>query len=105
MASAEGQQQHPISTYLWVWGMLFVLSFFSYLVDYLQFQGYTRWTLIIIFMLAKAGLIMAFFMHMVWERLALIYALLLPPIAIMVFVGIMYFEADYTFLTRLLFFK
>ncbi len=70
MATAEGQQ-HPISVYFWVWGLLFVLSLFSYMVDYFQFQGMLRWTLIIIFMLLKAGLIVSIFMHMVWERLAL----------------------------------
>jgi cytochrome c oxidase subunit IV len=34
-------------------------------------------------------------------RLALIYAILLPPIAILVFIFLMAVEADYTFLTRL----
>ena len=102
-ATAEGQQ-HPIKLYLVVWGWLFVLSFFSYLVDYFQFEGYLRWTLILIFMMLKAGLIVAVFMHMAWERLALVYAILVPPFAVLVFVGIMAIESDYTFLTRLFFF-
>ena len=67
---AEGQQ-HPIKLYLWIWLLLFVFSAFSYLVDYFQLQGYLRWTLIIIFMLVKAGFIVAIFMHMEWERLGL----------------------------------
>ena len=54
---------HKLGIYLWIWGLLFVLSFFSYMVDWLQFQGLLRWTLILIFMFLKAGLIMAFFMH------------------------------------------
>ena len=29
VAHVEGQQ-HPISVYLWIWGLLFVLSAFSY---------------------------------------------------------------------------
>ena len=106
MSSATGHgQQHPIKLYLLVWGLLFVLSAMSYMVDYLHFQGLLRWSLIIIFMLLKAGLIVAVFMHMAWERLALIYAILLPPGALMVLVGLMWAEADYTFLTRLLFFR
>ncbi|WP_280153552.1 cytochrome C oxidase subunit IV family protein [Piscinibacter sp. XHJ-5] len=106
MASATGHgQQHPIKLYLLVWGLLFVLSAMSYMVDYLHLQGLLRWSLIIIFMLLKAGLIVAVFMHMAWERLALIYAILLPPGALMVLVGLMWAEADYTFLTRLLFFR
>ena len=108
MAHAEAQhvegQQHPIGIYFTVWGLLFVLSAFSYLVDYFHLQGYLRWSLILLFMMSKAGLIVAFFMHMRWERLALMYAILLPPVLVMIFVGIMTFESDYTFLTRGLFF-
>ena len=70
MSAHEGTQ-HPISVYLWIWLLLFVLSTFSYLVDYFHLQGMLRWTLIIVFMLLKAGFIVAIFMHMKWERLAL----------------------------------
>ena len=97
---AEGQQ-HPIKLYMVVWGWLFVLSAFSYMVDYFQLQGLLRWTLIIVFMLLKAGLIVAVFMHMAWERLALVYAIVVPPVLILVFVWIMVLEANYTVLTRL----
>ena len=97
-------QQHPISLYLKVWGLLFVLSTLSYLVDYFHFQGLLRWGLIISFMLLKAGLIVAVFMHMAWERLALVYAILLPPLCLLVLVGLMFAEAGHTLLTRLLFF-
>ena len=100
---AQGQQ-HPIKLYLVVWGLLFVLSTCSYLVDYFGFESYLRWFLILLFMILKAGLIVAVFMHMAWERLALIYAILLPPVAVLVFVAIMVFEADYTLFTRIIFF-
>ena len=30
---------HKIGIYLWIWGLLFVLSFCSYMVDWYQFQG------------------------------------------------------------------
>ncbi|WP_341893442.1 cytochrome C oxidase subunit IV family protein [Variovorax sp. YR752] len=98
-------QQHPIGLYLKIWGLLFVLSAMSYMVDYFHVQGYLRWALIIVFMLLKAGLIVAVFMHMAWERLALVYAILLPPLCLLVLVGLMAAEADHTFLTRLLFFR
>ena len=103
-ASTEGQQ-HPIKLYLVVWGWLFILSTFSYLVDYFHFQGYLRWSLILIFMMLKAGLIIAVFMHMAWERLTLVYAILVPPLAVLVFVGIMVLESDYTLATRRTFFE
>jgi cytochrome c oxidase subunit IV len=99
-AHAEGQQ-HPIKLYLVVWGWLFILSTCSYLVDYFGFEGYLRWSLILIFMVLKAGLIVGVFMHMAWERLALIYAILVPPVMVIIFMAIMVFESDYTFFTRL----
>jgi cytochrome c oxidase subunit 4 len=104
-SSSTHGQQHPISLYFKIWGLLFVLSTLSYLVDYFHFQGLLRWGLIITFMLLKAGLIVAVFMHMAWERLSLIYAILVPPLALLVLVGLMWAEAEHTFLTRLLFFR
>jgi cytochrome c oxidase subunit IV len=100
-AHGDSGQQHPIKLYLWIWGLLFVLSAFSYMVDYFRVQGYLRWTLIIIFMLLKAGFIVAIFMHMKWERLGLKLAILTPPLALLVLIGLMAIEGDYTFLTRL----
>ncbi|ANK73535.1 cytochrome C oxidase subunit IV family protein [Ensifer adhaerens] len=101
---AQTHQQHPIGLYLVVWLLLFVLSTFSYLVDYVGLQGYLRWSLILIFMVLKAGLIVAIFMHMAWERLALIYAILLPPLLVLVFVALMVSESHYVLFTRLTFF-
>lgn len=56
-------------------------------------------------MLLKAGLIVAVFMHMAWERLALVGAILIPPMAVLVFVATMTFEGDYTNRTRTIFFE
>ena len=75
------------------------------MVDYLQFEGWIRWWLIIIFMLLKAGLIVAVFMHMIWERFALVYAVIVPPLLLIVFVGIGVLEADYTFYLREIFYS
>jgi cytochrome c oxidase subunit IV len=61
--------------------------------------------LILLFMMLKAGLIVAIFMHMAWERLALVYAIIVPPVLVLVFVAMMVSESDYTALTRLAFFS
>jgi cytochrome c oxidase subunit IV len=104
-ASAHTQgQQHPIKLYLVVWVWLFVLSACSYFVDYFQLQGLLRYSLILLFMMLKAGLIVAVFMHMAWERLSLVYAILVPISAVLVFVAIMVLESDHTLLSRLSFF-
>ena len=99
-AHAEGQQ-HPIRLYLMIWVLLFVLSAFSYMVDYFQLQGALRWTLILVFMMLKAGFIVAIFMHVAWERLALKLVILVPPLTLLVLIALMAIEGDYTFLTRL----
>lgn len=98
-------QQHPIGVYLKVWLLLFVLSTCSYMVDYFHLESYLRWTLVLIFMILKAGLIVSVFMHLTWERSALKYTLLLPPIAILVLILLMTIEGDYTYLNRLGFFS
>jgi len=103
VSHAQGQQ-HPLGIYFKIWGLLFVLSTASYLVDYFHVEGLLRWFLIIVFMLLKAGLIVAVFMHMLWERLALLYAIVVPPLLLMVLLGIGALEADYTFFTRGAFF-
>ena len=97
-------QEHPVSLYLKVWLLLFVLSGLSYMVDYLQLQGLVRWSLILIFMFLKSGLIISIFMHMMWERMAFIVAILLPPMTLLLFIAIMAVESNYTFLSRLLYF-
>ena len=108
MAKAESHaegQQHPIGVYLKIWALLFVLSTFSYLVDFYHVEGYLRWFLILLFMVLKAGLIISVFMHMMWERLSLIYTIFLPPLLVMVFVLLMTYEANYIFATREVFFS
>lgn len=99
MASAEGQQ-HPLGVYYKIWILLFVFSAFSYAVDYFDLQGALRWTLVIAFMLLKAGFIVAVFMHAVWERLALILTILGPPGVLLLLIGFMAVEGRYTEETR-----
>jgi cytochrome c oxidase subunit IV len=95
MASEAGQQ-HPLGIYYKVWALLFVVSLFSYLVDYFQVQGAMRWTLVLLFMVIKAGFIIAIFMHVVWERMALIFTILGPPVVLLVLIGLMAVEGGYT---------
>ena len=70
------------------------------MVDYMQFQGYLRWTLILLFMFLKAGLIISIFMHMAWERMALITAIILPPALLLFLIGMMAIEGSYIHYVR-----
>jgi cytochrome c oxidase subunit 4 len=102
--STDTGQQHPIGLYLKIWMLLFVLSTMSYMVDYFHVAGMLRWFLILLFMFLKAGFIIAIFMHLTWEKAAMKMVVLLPPVAILVLITLMAVEADYTFLTRSIFF-
>ncbi len=97
MASSDtAGQQHPLGIYYQIWILLFVVSAFSYAVDYFDVQGAMRWTLVIVFMLVKAGFIIAIFMHAFWERLALCLTILGPPGVLLLLIGFMAVEGNYT---------
>jgi len=101
----DAHQQHPLGLYFKVWGLLFLLSAFSYMVDLFQIHGGLRWTLILALMVAKAGLIVAVFMHLRWERRVLICVVVIPPLALLVLAGMMVLESDYVFAARSLYFR
>ena len=101
----EANHQPPISLFLKVWGLLFVLSFFSYLVDYYQLEGALRWSLVLLFMTLKAWAILSVFMHVKWERPSLKLLLIGPTSVMFVLVAIMVFEGSHTYATRLAFFS
>ena len=95
MASEAGQQ-HPLGIYYKIWILLFVLSLFSYMVDYMDVQGFWRWTLVLIFMALKAGFILAIFMHVKWERMALVMTILGHRLTLILSVVFMAVEGNYT---------
>ena len=96
--ATEGQQ-HPLKIYFVIWGLLFLFSAGSYFSDFLP-HGYLRAGTILLFMFLKAGFIIAIFMHMAWERTALIWAIIGPPVLLLFLIGFMVAEGDYTELTR-----
>lgn len=98
---AHDTPQPPVALYLKVWLLLFVFSAFSYAVDYSGIEGFWRWTLVMTFMLLKAGLIIAVFMHVKWERLALVYTILIPPLAVLILVVLLALEGSYVHGLRL----
>ena len=98
--SSEAGQQHPLGIYYKIWILLFVLSSFSYAVDYFNVQGGMRWGLVLLFMVLKAGFIVAIFMHVVWERMALVLTILGPPVVLLLLIGLMTIEGNYTSGTR-----
>ena len=55
-------------------------------------------------MVSKAALIVSVFMHLFWERYAIVNVLLWPMTLMLLFVGIMAAESEYTVFTRLFYF-
>jgi cytochrome c oxidase subunit 4 len=101
----EHGQQPPIATYVKVWGLLFVLAAMSYSVGYFHVQGLLRWILLVVLMLLQAGLIISLLMHLVWERLALVFAIILPPLLLISLIGIGALDGLYTVDVRHVFFS
>jgi cytochrome c oxidase subunit IV len=94
-ATAAVDRRHSGRLFFVVWAWLFALSFFSWLVAYFGIAGIPRWSLILVFMVAKAVLIVAVFMRLAWERLALVFAVIVPLLALVAFISALNFEASY----------
>ena len=89
-------EDHSIGVYLKVWGWLFVLSVLSYVVDIMTFDPqWIQWTLITVFALLKSALIMHVFMHLKWEPLSLVTAMLLPTVLVLLLVVFVAAEGAY----------
>jgi cytochrome c oxidase subunit 4 len=84
---AGGAVHAPIRTYLTVWGWLFILSALAYFVDVSGMTGWIKAVLLTVLALMKAGLIAAFFMHLRFERLSLVYAIVAPLILLIAMVA------------------
>ena len=97
------ETEHPFSLYISVWILLFVFSGFSYMVDYMNVEGYLRWFIVTVFAFLKAGLVVGVFMHMAWERMALLYAITLPPLFLLALAGILAVDGSFIYYIRDLF--
>jgi len=98
--SHESGQQPAIATYVKVWGLLFILAGCSYSVGFFGVQGPLRSILLVVLMLLQAGLIVSLLMHLVWERLALVFAIILPPTLLFTLIAIGALDGFSTLFTR-----
>ena len=85
------EQAHAGTTrlYLWVWGWLVALTGVEVLLAYLQFNLVLMLTMLMGFSIIKAALIVAYFMHLRFERLSLFLTLI--PILTLCFILILLF--------------
>ncbi len=67
-------------SYLIIFGWLFALSTSAYIIDLMSLPKGLQWTFYVLIACMKVSLIAAYFMHLRYERLNLIYTLVLPVI-------------------------
>jgi cytochrome c oxidase subunit IV len=104
-ADSHGEQHQPFQIYIIVWLLLFVISAMSYFVDYFEVKPLVfKRLLITAFALIKAGIIVAYFMHMKFERMSIVLAILLPPLLLLGMISIFLPEGIYVSGLRDLFF-
>lgn len=80
MAHTDEQRHPQAKVYLTVWFWLFVLSFTAYFVDLVNLLFALKAVLLVTIALMKAGLIAAYFMHLRFEKLNLVYTIVVPLI-------------------------
>lgn len=98
--SNEHTQQPDIGVYFKVWGLLFVLAGTSYCVAIFDVAQPLKAILLLALALSQAGLIIAVLMHLVWERVIVVYLMFVPPILLVSFLAICYVDGGYTHKTR-----
>jgi len=91
---AEEQTHHPKSQFLWVWGALLVMTGGEVWLAYQNMELIRMLTILMGLSLVKAALIIAYFMHMKFERLSLFLTLF--PMLIFCIVLMLIFLGDAT---------
>ena len=90
-------QSHSKKTYIKVWVWLLFITLAGFIISPLQLPGSVHTFLIIMVSLMKAGLIVAFFMHLKFERIGLIYSILLPLILLIALIAALLHEGTTLF--------
>jgi cytochrome c oxidase subunit IV len=93
-----GKQQHSSKVYIKVWLWLLAITLAGFILSPLGLPGWLHNLFIVSIALMKGGLIVAFFMHLRFERLSLIYSILLPLILIIAFAVALLYEGTTKFL-------
>jgi cytochrome c oxidase subunit 4 len=90
MATATGSH---IGAFIKVWIGLLVLTLIEVILGYIQFNTHIMLTLLMGFSIVKAYLIMAYFMHLKYDRPSLSW-LLVPPLIACILIMVGYFFPD-----------
>ncbi len=77
MTASENEHEHVASTslFVWVWAALIGLTFFEVFLAYMDIRKDVMLIVLMGGSIVKAALIMAYFMHLRFERLTLVLTL------------------------------
>jgi cytochrome c oxidase subunit 4 len=89
---AAATESH-IGTFVKVWIGLLVLTVIEVILGYIQFSTYIMLTLLMGFSLVKAYMIMAYFMHLKYDKPGLSW-ILVPPLIACILIMMGYFFPD-----------
>ncbi len=92
------EQAHSKKVYVRVWLWLLATTVVGFIISPLDLPGWLHNSLIAAVGLLKGGLIVAFFMHLKFERLSLIYSILLPLILLIALAAALLYEGTTRFL-------
>ncbi len=92
------KQEHSKKTYVKVWLWLLAITVAGFIISPLGLPGWLHNLLIVLIALMKGGLIVAFFMHLKFERISLIYSILLPLLLLIALAVALMYEGTTRFL-------
>lgn len=92
-AHAEAMHGGTTTLYLWIWGWLLGLTGVEVYLAYIHLAPALMLTLLLGLSVIKAGLIMAYFMHLRFERLSL-FLTLVPALVLCICLILIFFFPD-----------
>jgi cytochrome c oxidase subunit IV len=92
------KQEHSKKVYVRVWLWLLAITVAGFIISPLGLPGWLHNSFIVIIALMKGGLITAYFMHLKFERVSLIYTILLPLLLIVALAVALLYEGTTRFL-------
>ncbi|MEE9235332.1 MAG: cytochrome C oxidase subunit IV family protein [Candidatus Acidoferrales bacterium] len=93
MSASSGHAHGGSKLYLWVWGWLLVLTAVEVFLAYIQLPANLMLTLLMGLSVIKAALIVAYFMHLRFERLSL-FLTLVPSVVLCICLILIFFFPD-----------
>lgn len=97
--SAQGHAEPRTTLFLWVWCWLLALTAIEVYLGYRQFEVKLMLTMLMSISVIKAGLIIAYFMHLRFEKIRLVMTLI-PALVIVICLFSVFFPDSFRLMTH-----